>query len=226
MGLVELAYNSLDEAAKAFAIELREIIDRAVLVRGRALIAVSGGNTPQLVFEHLSRFPINWNRVTITLTDERWVPLSHEDSNESLVRSCLMKNAAAESSFIPLYGGQKTPEAGQKACELRLKSLHLPFDAVYLGIGADGHTASLFPGGVIEDGSSLCLPVPSSESRVARMSLSLPTLLNTRRLMLLYSGAEKHAIYLQAKNADALQKVPISHIFGRSRAPVTVFRAP
>lgn len=225
MALVELDYESLNEAAREFASALGSIIDKAISARGRALVAVSGGNTPRRVFKHLAQYPIDWKRVTITLTDERWVAASDNDSNELLVRSCLMEGAAASSSFVPLYGGEKTPAAGQAACELRLKSLCLPFDAVYLGIGADGHMASLFPGAPVANGNSLCLPVPSSKSRVARMSMSLPALLNTRHLMLLYSGAEKHDIYLQAKNVAALHKVPISHIFAQPKTPVTVFRA-
>jgi len=226
MELLELAYVSLEEAAKALAGELRSIIDNAVSVRGQALIAVSGGNTPRHVFKYLSQFSVDWKRVTITLTDERWVPSCHKDSNEALVRSYLLKDAAASSSFVPLYGEETTPQLGQEACESRLKSLRLPFDAVYLGMGTDGHVASLFSGEPIENGNSLCIPVPRSESREARMSLSLPMLLNTEHLMLLYSGAEKHETYLQAKSARCPEDTPISHLFARSHVPVTVFRAP
>ena len=226
IALKELEFDSLEEAAREFAGELGSIIESAIAERGRALIAVSGGNTPRLVFEHLSSLSIDWKRVTITLTDERWVAPSHKDSNELLVRSCLMRNAAETSSFVSLYGGEETPEAGQDACEMRLSDLRLPFDAVYIGIGVDGHIASLFPGAPVADGSRRCLSIPRSGSRVARMSLSLTALLNTRQLMLLYSGAEKHEIYLQAKNDDALPRAPIGHIFGQYCAPVAVFRAP
>jgi len=222
----ELDFEKLDDAARALAGELASAITQAVKTRGQALIAVSGGSTPRLVVEHRREMSLDWERVTITLTDERWVPPGHEDSNETLVRSRLLMGAVESSTFVPLYGGQATPELGKKACESRLRALPLPFDAVYLGLGTDGHFASLFPGGQTQDGKTLCLPIPCAGSRSARMSLSLPALLDARQLMLLYSGSDKHATYLQARKATDAAKIPLSHIFMQNKVPVTVFRAP
>lgn len=195
-------------------------------MRGQALIAVSGGETPRLVFEYLSEMPIDWARVTITLTDERWVPASDGDSNEALLRSCLIDTAGKSCTFVPLYGGEMSPKLGHDKCEYRLRSLQLPFDAVYLGMGSDGHIASLFPGAPTSDGSNLCLAVSRSGSRVARMSLSLPTLLNTRHLMLLYSGAEKRETYLQVKNTGNFEKYPLGRILVQPHPRLVVFWAP
>jgi 6-phosphogluconolactonase len=226
MSVIENAYDSLEEAARALAAALRDCIDNAVSARGRALIAVSGGNTPRFVFEHLSKNSIDWKRVTMTLTDERWVPSSHEDSNEALVQTCLMNGAAESATFVPLYGEERSPELGLEACEQRLQNLPGPLDAAYLGMGPDGHFASLFPGEPLEDGNRLCLAIPATKMRAARMSLSLPMLIDAKHLMLLYSGAEKHETYMQAKAGGGSDDIPLSHLIARARSPLTVFRGP
>jgi 6-phosphogluconolactonase len=98
----ERHFPSLPDAAHALAGELALTLDHATSARGRALLAVSGGHTPQPVFERLRQLEVDWGRVTLTLTDERWVPPNHPDSNENLVRSWLLRGPAA-AAFIPLF---------------------------------------------------------------------------------------------------------------------------
>jgi 6-phosphogluconolactonase len=126
----EHRFAALPAAAHALADELASLLREAISDRGRSLLAVSGGRTPQQVFERLRQLEVDWGRVTLTLIDERWVPAGHPESNERLVRSYLLRGAAAAATFIPLFGAESSPEAAQPACEARLKALALPFDAV------------------------------------------------------------------------------------------------
>lgn len=223
----ERNFKTLEAAAHALADDLAAVLREAISTRGEALIAVSGGRTPQQVFERLHQLTVDWSRVTITLADERWVPPDHPDSNEKLVRSYLLQGTAAAATFIPLYGGEESPEAGQPACEARLKTLALPFDAVYLGMGSDGHFASLFPGDAAVDArDSLCVAVPAMESRLPRMSLTAPAILNAGKIFLLFSGADKHAMYAEAKKAGSYKEIPLRLILSQTQTPVVVLTAP
>ena len=222
----ERRFPSLADAAHALAGELALILDHAISRRGRALLAVSGGHTPQPVFERLRQLEVEWGRVTLTLTDERWVPPDHPDSNESLVRSWLLRGSAAAAAFVPLFGGEESPEAGQPACEARLRSLALPFDAVYLGMGNDGHVASLFPGDpAIDAGDSLCVAVAPTGSRLPRMSLTAPTLLNAEKLFLLFAGRDKETVYTEAKKSGSGKDLPLRLILSQAQTPVSVLIA-
>jgi 6-phosphogluconolactonase len=227
MPVDERRFDTIESAARALAGDLAGVLRDAVSDRGRALLAVSGGRTPRHVFERLSAARLDWTRVTITLSDERWVPPDHPDSNERLVRAYLMQGEAAAATFIPLFGGEDTPRAGRAACEARLAPLALPFDAVYLGMGGDGHFASLFPGDpAVEVRDGRCVAVPPRGQRVARMSLTAPTVLNARRIFLLFTGADRHATYVEAKQAGSANALPLRLVLRQDTAPVTVLIAP
>jgi 6-phosphogluconolactonase len=227
MSIDEREFDSIESAAHALADELATLLRTAVADRGRALVAVSGGRTPRHVFGRLRGAELDWTRVAVTLIDERWVPSDHAESNERLVRECFLLNEAAAASFIPLFGGEDTPEAGRAACEARLAALVLPFDAVYLGMGTDGHVASLFPGDpAVGVRAGRCVAVPPATGRLARMSLTAPTLLNARRVLLLFDGADKHAAYTRARQPGSASDVPLRLVLQQDAAPVTVFSAP
>ncbi len=223
----ELAFDSIETAAHALAEALAESLRDGIEARGQALLAVSGGRTPKLVFEPLRHMALEWSRVTITLTDERWVPPEHADSNEGLVRRHLLQGPAADAHFVPLYNGAASPEAGRQACEARLRSLPLPFDAVYLGMGPDGHVASLFPGEpAVHVADQRCVAVPATDGRQPRMSLTAPTLLQARRVYLLFAGADKHAVYRKALEPGSPRETPLRLILHHKSTPVHVLHAP
>ena len=224
MEIIENEFPSLIEAAQALATEIEIILQDALKQRGNALLAVSGGRTPKYVFEYLRHADIDWTKVTITLTDERWVPPVHPDSNENLVRTHLLLGSIASATFIPFFGGENSPQLGQKACDARLAKVNLPFDVVYLGMGSDGHIASLFPGEpTVKVKKSLCVPVLAKGQRQPRMSLSEETLLNARKIYLLFSGDDKHATYEKAKTIHSSEDIPLQKILLQKKAPVIVF---
>jgi 6-phosphogluconolactonase len=223
----ETEFSSVEAAAINLAEDLAAILIEAIDSTGQAYFAVSGGRTPRFVFRHLRKMNLDWSRVTITLTDERWVPVSDSHSNERLVRSQLLQGEAAAATFIPLYGGEGSPEEGQAACNERLMAVGKPLDAVYLGMGGDGHFASLFPGDpAIDVREGFCAAVAEKSYRVGRMSLTTASILAAKKLMLLYSGPVKHAVYEEAKKPGSYHDLPLRLVLQQAQTPVEVLIAP
>jgi len=227
MAIDKRHFTTIRTAANHLAEDLATTLHEAISSRGHAFLAVSGGRTPQYVFDRLRKFDLDWKRVTLTLTDERWVPVNHPDSNEGLVRSRLLCGKAIDANFIPLFSRENSPEEGLAACENRLMSIPFPFDAIYLGVGTDGHIASLFPGSpALDVCNRICVAIPPTESRAARMSLAPSSILNTRKLFLLFSGDQKHAIYNEALRPGSYKDLPLRIILNQDHTPVYISSAP
>jgi 6-phosphogluconolactonase len=227
MAVEEHHFTSIEAAADELAGNLASALSDAISARGQALLAVSGGRTPKHVFERLRRHHVEWSRVQVTLTDERWVPVDHPESNERLVRFYLLSGAAESATFISLFGGEESAKEGQSACEVRLRTLTLPFDAVYLGMGSDGHFASLFPGdSALNVNDRLCVAVPATESRLSRISLTVSAILNANRIFLLFSGPDKHYMYSKAKQPGPIEEIPLRLLLSQEQAPLSVLTAP
>jgi len=141
-GLQVFADRSVLDAqmAEDVAVILRDAID----IRGAATLVVSGGSTPKGFFRKLSGKAIDWSKVTVTLADERWVPPGHADSNHRLVQENLLQGGAGSASFIPLVSEHAHPRAAVDEITQALSRLGT-LDVVILGMGGDGHFASLFP---------------------------------------------------------------------------------
>jgi 6-phosphogluconolactonase len=207
-------------------------LQRAIAERGYATLVVSGGRTPLALFEAMSKTHIPWFGVTITLADERWVPPDHPDSNEGLVRRHLVVNEAENAIVSGLYTGDPTPAEGLSACSDTLDALPRPFDAVVLGMGDDGHFASLFPGcdGLDEalslESDARCAAMEPSHTEHARMTLTLPTLLQAESVILLITGMTKWQIYQRALNQETSAQLPVSALLHQTKRPVWVYWAP
>lgn len=221
----EIICSSFDSAKAVFTGLFGEHLTRTLQQKDRANIAVSGGNTPRHLFPELSTYPLDWQRITITLSDERWVAPSDSQSNEALVRNYLLQNQAAAASFVGLYQNTATPIEGQKLCEEALTGIADQLDFCYLGMGDDGHFASLFPNDGTLAATGLCVGVPEKAGRVARMSLTLQAITKARRCILFFNGAEKRAVWERAKTIAPSESLPISILIQQMGQRLSVIMA-
>lgn len=220
------------ELASSLAESVADDLRNAVECRDAASLVVSGGSTPRPFFERLRRQSLDWPKVWVTLADERWVPVDHEASNERLVRQGLHVGAASAARLMGLKTPHATPEEGCEACERALSALPRPFDIVVLGMGGDGHTASLFPGaknlavGLDPQNPSLCLPIHPPDAPHPRLSLTLSALVAARRLILHITGESKWQVYQRALEAGPVDELPIRAVLRHASEPVEVYWAP
>jgi 6-phosphogluconolactonase len=220
----------------SLADKLAARLQQAVAARGAASLIVSGGSTPKALFEVLAVRELPWQHVTISLADERWVDPASPDSNEYLVRTSLLAGKAAAARFVPLKARRGSPRQSESACEKALKKIPSPFDVVLLGMGDDGHTASLFPQA---EGLNAALDMNSGRHCKAvtpkdlpahapypRMTLTLPRLLDSRWIALLITGESKLGVYRQALAVHDVAAMPVGAVLRQQRTPVSVFWAP
>jgi len=219
--------------ASALAERVADRLRAGLVERDFALLAVSGGRTPLRFFELLAQAALDWSRVQVTLVDERWVDAHDPRSNARLVREHLLQGVAAAAQFVPLYTGAATPEEGQAEAGRRVHALPLPFDAVVLGMGLDGHTASFFPGGdhlaaaLDPDLRSGVLPMRAPDAGEPRITLTLPALLQTRHLFLHIEGEDKREVLAQARlGLGEAAHYPVRAVLERSPVPVDVYWCP
>jgi len=209
-----------------------EQLTAGIVDNGRASLAVSGGSTPVELFEALSDLDIPWQQVVITLVDERWVEPTEDDSNEHLVRNHLLKDKALAATFICMKNSAATASAGEKECERKLDEVPCPFDVLILGMGNDGHTASLFPGAEklaaatdIESGRT-CMGIAPLTAPHERMTLTLPAILDSRQIFLHITGQEKNDVLQKALAEGPVEEMPIRYILRQQTTPVAVYWAP
>ncbi|WP_043527545.1 6-phosphogluconolactonase [Litchfieldella xinjiangensis] len=221
----------MSQTRENLARQLAEAVSEALRAdlehQERALLVVSGGSTPVPFFEALSSMALPWERVDVTLADERWVDESSDASNARLVRRHLLTAAAAKANFVPLTTDDATPEQGVETVAARIAQLSWPASVVILGMGGDGHTASLFP-----DSPELGLALSTDESVVAvrtpsqpqpRITLSAGCLHQARRHMLHLNGEDKRAVLASALAGDDVRKLPIRAFLA---CPLAVYWAP
>ena len=216
--------------AQALASSVADDLRTALQERQVASLALSGGNTPKAFMRALSKQSLDWSQVVVTLVDERWVPEDNARSNAALLRENLLQGPAAAARFLPLHRDTATPEEALDALERDLAALPSPFDAVVLGMGNDGHTASFFPGGdrlaeALDPDSSLrVLPMRAPGAGEPRVTLTLPPLLAARHLYLHIEGAEKQAVLAQAASGiGAGAAYPIRTVLRHARSPLATY---
>ncbi|MCI4589748.1 6-phosphogluconolactonase [Sphingobium sp. BYY-5] len=217
------------EAAADIAARIATILSVAIAERGVASIAVSGGRSPRPVLEALSAADLDWSKVVVTLVDERWVAPDSADSNERLVRETLLQGAAAQARFVPMKTDAADAYAGQPAVEAAIATLPWPLDIVLLGMGDDGHTASLFPEGqeLAEGLSSTALTIAATPPVAPhqRLSLTAHAILQSRHIFLQIGGAGKKAVYDCALAGGPVEELPIRLALLQDDVPVEVWIA-
>ena len=225
-------FKNSDTLVAVLAAQVAELLRAGIKARGQASLVVSGGSTPVPFFTALSGLALAWQQVVITLADERWVEPGEADSNEHLVRRYLLQNRAAAARFVGLKTGAVTAVQGEKECADRLALVPTPFDVLILGMGNDGHTASLFPQAtrlseaMKMNSGKLCLAITPPTAPHERMTLTLPALLNSRRIILHLAGPGKRAVYGRALANGMVAKMPIRAVLRQTIVPVTVFWCP
>jgi 6-phosphogluconolactonase len=217
------------EAAADIAARTAAILSQAIADRGIATLALSGGRSPRPVLEALAKAPLDWTKLIVTLVDERWVEPVSADSNERLVRETLLQGPAAAARFVPMKGPAADAYAGQPAVEAAIAALPWPLDIILLGMGDDGHTASLFPQGreLAEGLSSDALTIAATPPAAPhqRLSLTARAILHSRHIFLQISGAEKRAVYDRALAGGPVAELPIRLALLQDEVPVDVWIA-
>ncbi len=216
-----------DAVAQALAQAVADDLRAALALRGEASVALSGGTTPRRFLQALSRQPMDWANVTVTLVDERWVDERHERSNARLVKEHLLQEAAAGARFVPLYRPAASPD--QVLADVTA-ALPATLDVAVLGMGGDGHTASFFPGGdrlaeaMDPDAPERVLPMLAPGAGEPRITLTLPVLRQAGRLYLHIEGGEKRQVLQQALSGQgAGAGYPIRAVLQALRAPLQVY---
>ncbi|HEY2462697.1 MAG TPA: 6-phosphogluconolactonase [Steroidobacteraceae bacterium] len=221
-----------ESLARTLGGQLAANLKAAISARGLASLVVSGGKSPTRLFELLRTESLDWSRVCVALADERWVDPSDPDSNEKLVRDVLLKESASAARFIGLKNGAPTPDLGAVSAWETFARVPRPFDAVLLGMGDDGHTASLFPRSP-NLASALnpaavpgCVGMRSPVAPHPRLSLNLSALLDSRRIVVLITGAQKWNTYRAASADGPALEMPIRCVLRQRHTPVEVMWAP
>ena len=225
-------YDSLDELADAVAGDVGFIIESAVDARDASLIAVPGGTTGPAVFGKLVQQKLPWKKVTVIPTDERLVPMDSELSNVRAIARAFLPTGAR---VIPIAADIADYRLAGNSADARLQDLAWPPDLVWLGMGKDGHTASIFPGpdlqaaldapkarraiGVMPD------PLPA-EAPVARVTLTRAAILSARTVLITITGDEKRAVLEQAIGDGQSSKAPIGRVLAELEQPIDIHWCP
>jgi|TARA_B110000208_G_scaffold45015_1_gene59711 6-phosphogluconolactonase len=215
------SYPNAADMMQSLSVELVTDLLGALAKNGKATLAVPGGSTPGPLFDLLSRADFDWTNVTIMLTDERWVSTDSPRSNTALIRNRLLVNAAASANYVALYKDGFEPEAGAVALSKQVEP-YLPIDVILLGMGADMHTASLFPGAAelawaqSPEAAAVVSMVPVTGDLEPRVTLSANVLESANRTHVLILGDEKKAALMVAETADPYE-APIAQFLPNAK---------
>ena len=228
--LTEHKFGSREDLINQLHADILKELGEGIADRDVASMLLSGGTTPGPLYQKMSESEFDWEKVVFAPTDERWVEPDHPDSNEKLVRETLLLNKAAAANFIGLKSDGDTPADGLEKTEEKLSNFPLPIDVVLLGMGEDGHMASLFPGlddtkfALSEDCQSLCYGISRGNGEVDRMTLTLKCLLSSKRVFLLFFGEKKLSVFKNAAS-EKTETLPVSYLLHQDKVPVSLYWA-
>lgn len=227
-----LRFETASALAEQLAQDVADKLSSAIKKNGSASLAVSGGSTPKLFFQALSKHELNWKLVNITLVDERFVPANNDRSNHKLVADNLLQNLAAQAHFIPLYQAGAELEDAATLATVKTADICDPFDVVVLGMGADGHTASFFPEGdnleiaLDLDEPREVLPMTAETAGEERLTFNLSALHDARFLVLHIEGAAKLQAFEMAQADLDEEEMPVRSVLNRADTKPVVYWAP
>ncbi len=222
MALTQSKFRTTEQLNTAFVRKITKLLRDGIEENGRASLVVSGGRTPADLFNALSKANLEWDKVDISLADERWVDNTDDASNEKMLRTKLLINNAANANFVPLKTQHGDAEDAVITCTENLQKMRTPFDVLILGMGEDGHTASLFPcskqiaqGLDLESGNAFIAVQPTSAPN-QRMSLTLPALLNSNQIFLHLIGESKKDVLNTVLSDDDALVMPIRAVINNA----------
>jgi 6-phosphogluconolactonase len=230
-------FESVAALTETLSTEIATALQGGLAAGRGASLLVPGGHTPIPLFERLARAELDWANVWVSLTDERWVDTHNSASNERLVREHLLRNEAAAANFVGLKitaseAHRSEAASWEAASWSTLAEVPRPFDFVLLGMGDDGHVASLFPGspGLMAalDPAALpgCVQMTAPVPPHMRMSLNLRALLDSRRIVVMITGPEKWATYQRARARGPAAQMPVRALLAQQNVPTSVYWAP
>lgn len=223
-------YTSRGQLIEELSFNITILLQQGLDERGAGSMLLSGGSTPGPLYEKLSETEFDWNKIWFAPTDERWVAPDHQDSNERLIRKSLIKNKASGANFVGLKSPGDDPRAGMQHTEQKLLEMPMPFDVTLLGMGEDGHFASLFPNladtqvAMDMNNKYLCYPVRREGDEHDRMTITYRAILNSKMIILFFYGDNKLQVFKEASR-EVNNELPISHLLNQSEVPVTIFWA-
>ena len=233
----EYFFPDSDQLLAALVPDCTQILTTATTAKPRASLLVSGGNSPKPLYNQLSHQSLAWAAIDVALVDERWVAPKEPGSNESFIKANLLQHHAAAANFIAMKNAAVSAQLGYAECEAAYQQLTSPFDLTILGMGPDGHTASLFPhasgltAALDNNQLALCSVIEANQSEVTgllteRMTLSLAGILRSKQLILLITGEHKLKVYKDAITQSDVLATPISAVLQQTKVPLKVYWAP
>ncbi len=213
-GVTPHEYRTPVLLAEGLANDVAEQLRAAISARGAATLVVSGGRSPVAFFQNLARQGLDWSKVTITLADERWVPVEHADSNAGLLKKYLLQGPAAKAKFLSLYSAAANLDGAAEQADRLLAELPA-IDVLVLGMGDDGHTASLFPNSpnlaeaLKPDGTRRCWPMLAPSVPHQRLTMSRALLATATYTVLSIAGDSKLKTLSEALASDDVAGMPI-----------------
>jgi len=225
-------YDSLDELADAVAGDVGFIIESAVDARGASLVALPGGTTGPAIYPKLAAQSLPWKKVTLIPTDDRLVPMDDEHSNVRGIAKAFLPSGAR---VIPIAADIADYRLAGNSADARLQDLPWPPDLVWLGMGNDGHTASIFAGPDLQDALDApkarravgVMPDPMpADARVARVTLTRAAILSARTVMIAITGDDKRALLEQAIADGQSSKLPIGRVLAEAEQPIDIHWCP
>ncbi|MFQ3193138.1 MAG: 6-phosphogluconolactonase [Paraglaciecola sp.] len=230
MALSQSKFRTTEQLNTAFSRKITKLLRDGIEENGRASLVVSGGKTPADLFNLLSKSNLEWDKVDISLADERWVDNTDDASNEKMLRDKLLINNAVNANFVALKTEHGDAEDAVLTCTDNLQKIRTPFDVLILGMGEDGHTASLFPcseqitqGLDLESGNSYIAVQPTTAPN-QRISLTLPALLNSNQIFLHVTGESKKDVLNTVLSDNDALVMPIRAVI--NNADVKLLWAP